>query len=96
MITLNEAIKIAERWRGSKIKTIVDCNDRWDVTFEADYPKAVAVFDENLPDFVKDVLLAPDVIHTFIFKDDGRCEFFYAAEHIELLAAGRPVELPDK
>lgn len=36
MITLSEAIKIAEQERGSKICEIKDCNDRWAFAFEED------------------------------------------------------------
>ena len=39
MITLKEAVKIAENMRQSKISAIVDCEDRWAFGFEEDKGK---------------------------------------------------------
>ena len=96
MITIKEAIKRAEAVRGSKIVNVVDCDDRWAFCFEDDYPQPTPFFDNNLPDFVKEVLAAPDIIPTFMFKDDGRMELFYISEYVELLAKGTPIDLPEE
>ncbi len=36
MITFEEAIQIAERWRGSEIAGAGDCGDRWAFSFKED------------------------------------------------------------
>ena len=92
-MTLSEAIKRAEGFSSSKIATMLDCGDRWAITFEDDYPKPCPVFDENLPEFVKEVITAPDVVHTFMFKDDGRFEYFCVGEYLDLLERSVKVEL---
>lgn len=88
MITLKEAIKRAETVRGSKIVRAVDCGDRWAFDFEDDYPQPTPFFDDNLPNFVKEVIATPDVIPTFMFKDDGRMELFYISEYLDSLEKG--------
>ena len=87
-MTLSAAIKKAEEWRGSPAVTVLDCGDRLAFTFEDDYPKSCHVFDENLPDFVKNVITCPDVIHTFMFKNDGRFESFCVGKYSDLLRTG--------
>lgn len=93
MLTLREAIKKAEEARGSKVVYAKDCNDRWVFNFENDYPKEEVICDENLPDFVKRLIVFTDVIPTFVFKDDGRMEPFYISQYIDLLAKGTPIDL---
>ena len=97
MLTLKEAILKAENWRGSKVKTVKECGDRWIFTFEDDYPKSEPVFDEKLkeaPDYIKRLLTAPDVIPTFLFKDDGHFEPFYISEYLDLLSKAKHIDLP--
>lgn len=97
MITLKEAILMAQTWRGSKVKTVKDCGDRWVFTFEDDYPKGEPVFDEKLeeaPEYIKRLLAAPDVIPTFMFKDDGHFELFYISEYLDLLSKAKCIDLP--
>ena len=97
MITLKEAILKAENWRGSKVKNIKDCGDRWIFTFESDYPKDEPVFDEKLDalsDDIKRLLTAPDVIPTFMFKSDGHFELFYISEYLDLLSKAKHIDLP--
>ena len=36
MVTLEEAMHIAEKWRGSKVANAGDCGDRWAFSFESD------------------------------------------------------------
>ena len=93
MVTLKEAIKRAETVRDSKIVRVVDCGDRWAFDFEDDYPQPASFSDDNLPNFVKEVIAAPDVIPTFMFKDDGRMELFYISESLDLLEKGVEVVL---
>lgn len=95
-MTLQEAIKKAETWRGSKVASVVDCGDRWAFTFEADYPKTTAVFDDKLPDFVKNIIAAPHVSHVFLFKDSGKFECFCVGDYVDLLRMGKKIPLPDK
>lgn len=95
-MTLSEAIKRAEEFSGSKIATMLDCGDRWAITFEDDYPQPCPVFDENLPEFVKEVITAPDVVHTFMFKDNGRFEYFCVREYLALLERSVKVDLSRK
>ena len=98
MITLKEAISKAENWRGSKVKTVKECNDRWVFTFEDDYPKEKPVFDEKsgaVPDYIKRLLTAPDIIPTFMFKNDGHFELFYISEYLDLLSKAENIDLPE-
>ena len=97
MLRLKEAILKAQTWRGSKVKTVKDCGDRWAFTFEDDYPEGEPAFDEKseaLPDDIKRLLTAPDVIPTFMFKDDGHFELFYISEYLDLLSKAKHIDLP--
>ena len=94
-MALLDTIKKVEEWRGSKIVSMIDCGDRWAFTFEDDYPKPAPVFDKSLPEFVKNVITCPDVLHTFMFKDDDRFEYFCLGDYADLLRAGKPIQLPE-
>lgn len=91
-MTLQEAIKRAEKWRESKIATILDCGDRWAFTFENDYPKQTSVLNDKLPDFVKNVAACPDLLYAFIFKADGRIECFCVGDYADLLRKGKKIK----
>ena len=74
MVTLKEAVKIAERERRSKVCEIKDCNDRWAFVFECD----VNCFDA-IPVFVfkSDGRCEPFYVSEFldILASGIRCEF---------------------
>ena len=89
MITLKEAIKRAEKWRGRKVVSIRDCGDRWVFNFEHDEQ---GTWDSRIPDFAKEVLASVDYPEpVFSFKDDGHCEFFFISENLDLLSKGRNI-----
>lgn len=31
----------------------------------------------------------------FVFKNNGKCEFFFIGDYVDLLRAGKPIQLPE-
>ena len=93
MITLEEAIKLAEKWRGSKVIGAIDCGDRWAFDFECDTGE-VAFDVPNIPAFAKSLLSFSQVIRMFVFKDDGRHEYFFTANALDILESAKQIDLP--
>ena len=99
MLTLKEAIKIVEKQRGSKVVNASDCGDRWAFYFKDDEPQSPEIIDDpRIPDFAKNVLSAGQRLPAFVFKDNGKVEYFLFSFVADLVQKGeitfRHVELP--
>lgn len=80
MITLEQAIEIAENVRGeleqSTVDSVKDCGDRWFFTFAQDKGKLGS---------------AP----FFVSKDDGHCEIcLHTLKNLELIGKAKSIPLP--
>ena len=95
MLTLEAAIEIAEKERGSKVVEARDCGDRFAFAFEIDYPKQTVAFDERIPDFAKSVLAGIQTLHMFVSKIDGGIEYFYIAQpqYTDMFQKGTQINL---
>ena len=69
MLTLQEAIEIAESERKSKVSSAGDCGGKWAFSFEDDKDKI-------------------DGVPLFVYKSNGKCEYFCPAEFMYSLADG--------
>lgn len=100
MVTLKEAIKIAEANRKSKVTSASDCNDRWAFYFEDDEPPAPeTINDPRIPDWVKPVLVLGQRMPAFVYKDSGKVEYFLFSFLVDSVQSGEitftPIELPE-
>lgn len=99
MITLAEAIKIAENFRGSKVASASDCGDRWAFNFKDDEVQP-ATNDTPIPAFVNNVLCARQSLPAFVYKDSGKIEYFLFSFLASAVQKGeitfKPVDLPEE
>lgn len=99
MLTLEEAIKIAETARGSKVVNASDFGDRWSFYFEDDEPKPCDYIDDPEQRLIKEVLSCQQREPVFVYKSDGRVRCYLAIDIVDMLASGEmtctPVKLPE-
>ena len=93
MITLEEAIALAERKIGSEVVRVKDCGDRWQIRFECDEPEDsnFKVTAETSP-FEIFQHINTGYSDLFVYKSDGRIEFYSYYENADLIANGKEVK----